>query len=143
MFGFCHTKGQSLKKNSFNKHHTMRDYPLKTSSIFQCFDPCPPPSNVFYCKGSKIWPIFDPLPTTNSRRLKWMVPYEKIIEKIHTTYFLSRHYKKKIGKVLTNFIDNSEEYGCPLPCTSRTYQPVLNTFHHLYEYSDENDGHLR
>ena len=45
--------------------------------------------------------------------------------------------------MLTNFIENSEQYGCPLPCTVRTFNPLLNTFHDVYEFSDEDTEHLR
>ena len=45
--------------------------------------------------------------------------------------------------MLTNFIENSEQYGCPLPCTVRTFNPLLNTFHNVYEFSDKNTEHLR
>lgn len=45
--------------------------------------------------------------------------------------------------MLTNFIENSEQYGCPLPCTVRTFNPLLNTFHDVYEFPDEDTEHLR
>ena len=44
--------------------------------------------------------------------------------------------------MLKDFIENSEQYGCPLPCTVRTFNPLLNTFHDVYEFSDENTEHL-
>ena len=45
--------------------------------------------------------------------------------------------------MLKNFIENSEYYGCPLPCTVRTFNPLLNTFHDVYEFPDEDTEHLR
>ena len=45
--------------------------------------------------------------------------------------------------MLKKFIENSEHYGCPLPCTARTFNPHLNTFHDVYEFPDENTEHLR
>ena len=48
-----------------------------------------------------------------------------------------------MGRLLTNFIENSEQYGCPLPCTIRTFNPLLNTFHNMYEFSDQNTEHFR
>jgi hypothetical protein len=57
--------------------------------------------------------------------------------------FFCRDYKGKIGSLLRNFIENSEQYGCPLPCTVRTFNPLLNTFHDVYEFPDEDTEHLR
>ena len=38
-------------------------------------------------------------------------------------------YKDKFGWVNRNFIQQPEKYACPLPCTSCTFNPTLNTFH--------------
>ena len=38
-------------------------------------------------------------------------------------------YKEKIKMIDKQFIQKPEVYGCPLPCTSRLFNPVLNTFH--------------
>ena len=39
------------------------------------------------------------------------------------------------------FISQPENYGCPIPCTSHTFNPMLNTFHN-YEFENENPHHI-
>ena len=38
-------------------------------------------------------------------------------------------YKAKIWDINLDFIKQPEVYGCPLPCTSQSFNPKLNTFH--------------
>ena len=38
------------------------------------------------------------------------------------------------------FISQPENYGCPLPCTIRTFSPMLNTFHN--NFNNESPRHL-
>jgi len=94
-----------------------RDHSFKTSAIFYDFLPLPPSRRQFFTTiRRQIWPIFDPSPPKECRRLKWMVPkYERII----------RIVVAKLGELDESRTTDTQR-GNSLHCTAENSLPLPN-----------------
>ena len=100
---------------------------LRRRQIFKIFDPYPLRRQIFTTICRQFWPIFDPSPQKNCRRLKWMVPFLLHYQNTRqqSRNIKEKNYKTKLFVTKGGFFSKSEIRLSNLPISQKKFQKTI------------------